>query len=115
VVCLRFPFYFGFRFFALYLYGLLIYLEVVFGYWNMQINAGITTQLLLSFFSVEGVVHYGIAGNANPSLHIGDVTIPQHWAHLALWSWQVQKFSSHFHPFVKLIIRFNLLFSYRKN
>ncbi|CAL0312492.1 unnamed protein product [Lupinus luteus] len=52
------------------------------------INAAITTQLLLSFFNVEGVVHYGIAGNANPSLHIGDVAIPRHWAHLALWSWQ---------------------------
>ncbi|OIW10008.1 hypothetical protein TanjilG_32748 [Lupinus angustifolius] len=52
------------------------------------INAAITTQLLLSFFNVKGVVHYGIAGNANPSLNIGDVTIPKHWAHLALWSWQ---------------------------
>ncbi|KAG5031106.1 hypothetical protein JHK82_014721 [Glycine max] len=52
------------------------------------INAAITTQLLLSLFTVEGVVHYGIAGNANPSLHIGDVAIPQYWAHLALWSWQ---------------------------
>jgi len=38
---------------------------------------------------VDGVVHYGIAGNANPSLHIGDVAIPHYWAHLALWSWQV--------------------------
>ncbi|KAF3446423.1 hypothetical protein FNV43_RR11602 [Rhamnella rubrinervis] len=53
-----------------------------------MINAGITTQLLLSFFHVEGVVHYGIAGNANPSLHIGDVAIPQSWAHTALWNWQ---------------------------
>ncbi|XP_061354708.1 bark storage protein A-like [Gastrolobium bilobum] len=53
-----------------------------------MINAAITTQLLLSFFSVEGVVHYGIAGNANPSLHIGDVAIPHYWAHLALWTWQ---------------------------
>ncbi|PSR91788.1 Bark storage protein like [Actinidia chinensis var. chinensis] len=53
-----------------------------------MINAGVTTQLLLSLFEVEGVVHYGIAGNANPSLHIGDVTIPQYWAHTALWSWQ---------------------------
>ncbi|XP_012571582.1 bark storage protein A-like [Cicer arietinum] len=52
------------------------------------INAAITTQLLLSFFTVDGVVHYGIAGNANPTLHIGDVAIPQYWAHLALWSWQ---------------------------
>ncbi|XP_060959761.1 bark storage protein A isoform X3 [Cannabis sativa] len=53
-----------------------------------MINAGITTQLLLSFFNVEGVVHYGIAGNANPSLNIGDVAIPQYWAHTALWNWQ---------------------------
>ncbi|KAK7311782.1 hypothetical protein RJT34_10132 [Clitoria ternatea] len=52
------------------------------------INAGITSQLLLSFFNIEGVVHYGTAGNANPSLHIGDVVIPQFWAHLTLWSWQ---------------------------
>ncbi|CAI8599812.1 unnamed protein product [Vicia faba] len=53
-----------------------------------MINAGITTQLLLSFFNIDGVVHYGIAGNANPSLHIGDVAIPNYWAHLGLWSWQ---------------------------
>ncbi|GMY17597.1 bark storage protein A-like [Fagus crenata] len=53
-----------------------------------MINAGITTQLLLSFFNVEGIVHYGIAGNANPSLNIGDVAIPQYWSHTALWSWQ---------------------------
>ncbi|KAB1204375.1 Bark storage protein A [Morella rubra] len=53
-----------------------------------MINAGITTQLLLSLFDIEGVVNYGIAGNANPSLNIGDVTIAQYWSHTALWSWQ---------------------------
>ncbi|KAG2691851.1 hypothetical protein I3760_08G025500 [Carya illinoinensis] len=53
-----------------------------------MINAGITTQLLLSLFKIEGVVHYGIAGNANPSLNIGDVTIPRYWLHAGLWSWQ---------------------------
>ncbi|KAG4190306.1 hypothetical protein ERO13_A07G022600v2 [Gossypium hirsutum] len=53
-----------------------------------MINAGITSQLLLTLFKIEGVVHYGIAGNANPSLHIGFVTIPQYWSHSALWSWQ---------------------------
>ncbi|XP_027081128.1 bark storage protein A [Coffea arabica] len=53
-----------------------------------MLNAGVTTQLLLSLFEIEGVVHYGIAGNANPSLHIGDVTIPQFWSHSALWNWQ---------------------------
>ncbi|KAK1311562.1 hypothetical protein QJS10_CPA07g00789 [Acorus calamus] len=43
---------------------------------------------MLDLFKVEGVVHYGIAGNANPSLNIGDVAIPQYWAHSALWNWQ---------------------------
>ncbi|XP_021277358.1 bark storage protein A-like isoform X2 [Herrania umbratica] len=52
------------------------------------INAGITTQLLLTLFKIEGVVHYGIAGNANPSLNIGDVTIPQYWSQTSLWYWQ---------------------------
>ncbi|KAK1411773.1 hypothetical protein QVD17_32495 [Tagetes erecta] len=53
-----------------------------------MLNAGVTTQLLLSLFDIEGVVHYGIAGNANPSLNIGDVVISKYWAHSALWSWQ---------------------------
>ncbi|KMT18015.1 hypothetical protein BVRB_2g032090 [Beta vulgaris subsp. vulgaris] len=53
-----------------------------------MVNAGITTQLLLSLFRIEGVVHYGIAGNADPSLHIGDVAIPQYWGHLGLLNWQ---------------------------
>ncbi|KAL3819013.1 hypothetical protein ACJIZ3_004918 [Penstemon smallii] len=53
-----------------------------------MINAGITTQLLLNLFNVKGVVHYGIAGNANPSLNIGDVVIPHYWSHTALWNWQ---------------------------
>jgi hypothetical protein len=34
-------------------------------------------------------VHYGIAGNANPNLQVGDVTIPYSWAHTGLWNWQV--------------------------
>nr|GMC63468.1 bark storage protein A [Ipomoea batatas] len=53
-----------------------------------MLNSGIATQLLLSFFKVEGVLHYGISGNANPQLQIGDVTIPQFWAHTGLWNWQ---------------------------
>ncbi|KAK9058862.1 hypothetical protein SSX86_023706 [Deinandra increscens subsp. villosa] len=53
-----------------------------------MLNSGLATELLLSFFDIEGVVHYGIAGNANPSLNIGDVAIPQYWSHSALWSWQ---------------------------
>ncbi|CAI0543384.1 unnamed protein product [Linum tenue] len=53
-----------------------------------MLNAGITTELLLTLFSLEGVLHYGIAGNANPNLQIGDVTIPEYWAHSGLWNWQ---------------------------
>ena len=54
----------------------------------VQLNAGLTTQLLLSMFRVKGVVHWGIAGNADEDLQIGDVTIPEYWAHLSLWNWQ---------------------------
>ncbi|GKB59898.1 bark storage protein A [Tanacetum coccineum] len=53
-----------------------------------MLNAGITTQLLLSLFNVKGVLHFGIAGNANNVLEIGDVTIPKFWAHTGLWLWQ---------------------------
>ncbi|KAJ1279805.1 hypothetical protein BS78_04G183800 [Paspalum vaginatum] len=53
-----------------------------------MLNAGLTTQLLLSLFDVKGIVHWGIAGNANEDLQIGDVTIPEYWAHLSLWNWQ---------------------------
>ncbi|KAA8525275.1 hypothetical protein F0562_007130 [Nyssa sinensis] len=56
---------------------------------NLTIDfSGITTQLLLSLFKIKGVVHYGIAGNANPSLNIGDVAITQYWSHTALCNWQ---------------------------
>ncbi|KAK9102746.1 hypothetical protein Sjap_020000 [Stephania japonica] len=53
-----------------------------------MLNAGLATELLLSLFKVKGVLHFGIAGNANPNLQIGDVVIPQHWAHTGLWNWQ---------------------------
>ncbi|CAH1418830.1 unnamed protein product [Lactuca virosa] len=53
-----------------------------------MLNAGITTQLLLSLFNVKGVLHFGIAGNANTELEIGDVAIPEFWAHTGLWVWQ---------------------------
>ncbi|XP_052156769.1 bark storage protein A-like [Oryza glaberrima] len=53
-----------------------------------MLNSGVTTQLLLTLFDVEGIVHFGIAGNADPDLHIGDVTVPRYWAHTGLWNWQ---------------------------
>ncbi|XP_048426643.1 uncharacterized protein LOC103932353 isoform X2 [Pyrus x bretschneideri] len=52
------------------------------------LNAGISTQLLQTLFNVKGVTHNGIAGNADPQFEIGDVTIPQFWAHTGLWNWQ---------------------------
>ncbi|KAL3744966.1 hypothetical protein ACJRO7_014124 [Eucalyptus globulus] len=55
----------------------------------LRLNVGITTDLLLALFEVKGVVHYGIAGNAIPQLQIGDVNIPQYWAHTGLWNWQL--------------------------
>ncbi|KEH27138.1 putative hydrolase [Medicago truncatula] len=53
-----------------------------------MLNAGLATQLLLTLFNVKGVLHYGIAGNVNSKFQIGDVTIPQYWAHTGLWHWQ---------------------------
>ncbi|KAF8090737.1 hypothetical protein N665_0468s0014 [Sinapis alba] len=53
-----------------------------------MVNAGVATQLLVSLFSLKGVLHYGIAGNADVNLEIGDVTIPKYWAHSGLWNWQ---------------------------
>ena len=44
----------------------------------------------MSLFRLKGVLHYGIAGNADVSLDIGDVTIPKFWAHSGLWNWQVE-------------------------
>ncbi|XP_027176945.1 bark storage protein A isoform X1 [Coffea eugenioides] len=53
-----------------------------------MLNAGVSTELLLSLFKIKGILHIGIAENANPQLQIGDVTIPQYWAHTGLWNWQ---------------------------
>ncbi|KAK1425999.1 hypothetical protein QVD17_14666 [Tagetes erecta] len=53
-----------------------------------MVNAAVATQLLLSLFEIKGVIHFGIAGNANPNLNIGDVTIAHYWSHSALWAWQ---------------------------
>ncbi|GLJ32834.1 hypothetical protein SUGI_0661280 [Cryptomeria japonica] len=51
------------------------------------LNAGVTTQMLADLFNVVGVVHFGIAGNANSSLSVGDVTVPKYVAHTGVWDW----------------------------
>ncbi|XP_058074303.1 bark storage protein A-like [Magnolia sinica] len=53
-----------------------------------MINAATVAQLLLTLFDVRALLHYGMAGNANPDLNTGDVTIPEFWAHTGLWNWQ---------------------------
>ncbi|WOL12427.1 bark storage protein A [Canna indica] len=53
-----------------------------------MLNAGLSTELLVNLFDVNGVLHFGIAGNADSDLQVGDVTIPQFWAHTGLWNWQ---------------------------
>ncbi|TXG49387.1 hypothetical protein EZV62_025262 [Acer yangbiense] len=55
--------------------------------WNGTVNGAAATQQMVDFFDVKGVVHFGIAGNVNNSMFIGDVTIPQQFAHTALWDW----------------------------
>eukprot|EP00249_Psilotum_nudum_P007596 c20686_g1_i1 orf=116-1177(+) len=53
-----------------------------------MLNAGMTTQALLDFFEIIGIVHYGTAGCINKSLSIGSVTIPKWLAHTGVWDWE---------------------------
>lgn len=40
-----------------------------------KVNAGVTTQLLISFFEVEKIIFTGVAGGVDPHLQIGDIII----------------------------------------
>lgn len=51
------------------------------------VNAAAATQQMLDLFDIKGVIHFGISGNANSSMHIGDVTIPYQVAQTGLWDW----------------------------
>ncbi len=44
-----------------------------------MVNAAMTTQALLDRFTIRQIVFSGIAGGVNPSLHVGDVTVPAQW------------------------------------
>ena len=44
-----------------------------------MVNAAMTTQALLDQVPVRALVFSGIAGGVNPSLHVGDVTVPAQW------------------------------------
>ncbi|TXG49386.1 hypothetical protein EZV62_025261 [Acer yangbiense] len=52
-----------------------------------KVNAAATTQQLLDHFDLKGIIHFGIAGNVNNSMSIGDVTIPKQFADTGLWDW----------------------------
>ena len=45
-----------------------------------MVNAAMNTQLLLDRYRVSRIVFSGIAGGVDPSLHIGDVLVAEHWS-----------------------------------
>jgi adenosylhomocysteine nucleosidase len=44
-----------------------------------EVNAAMTTQLVLDRFAVRRIVFSGIAGGVDPALSIGDVVVPEDW------------------------------------
>ncbi|KAK7826727.1 bark storage protein a [Quercus suber] len=52
-----------------------------------MVNAAAATQQMLDLFDVKGIVHFGVSGNVNDSLSIGDVVIPKQFAHTGIWDW----------------------------
>ncbi|OMP07124.1 hypothetical protein COLO4_07609 [Corchorus olitorius] len=52
-----------------------------------MVNAAAATQQMLDLFDVEGIIHFGIAGNVNNSMSIGDVSIPGQVAQTGIWDW----------------------------
>jgi adenosylhomocysteine nucleosidase len=45
-----------------------------------MVNAALTAQNLIDRFKIERIVFSGIAGGTDPSLHVGDVVVPEEWA-----------------------------------
>ncbi|XP_010433778.1 PREDICTED: bark storage protein A isoform X1 [Camelina sativa] len=52
-----------------------------------MVNAAAVTQQMIDVFNVKGIVHFGIAGNMNNSMSIGDVSIPKQITNAGLWDW----------------------------
>ena len=45
-----------------------------------MVNASLTAQNLIDRFKIERIVFSGIAGGIDPTLHVGDVVVPEEWA-----------------------------------
>src|SRR3972149_10151676 len=45
-----------------------------------EVNAAMSTQVILDHFRVARIVFSGIAGGVNPDLRVGDVAVPAQWA-----------------------------------
>ncbi|CAA7037342.1 unnamed protein product [Microthlaspi erraticum] len=52
-----------------------------------MVNAAAATQQMIDVFNVKGIIHFGIAGNINNSMSIGDVSIPKQITNAGLWDW----------------------------
>ncbi|KAK4550905.1 hypothetical protein RGQ29_032692 [Quercus rubra] len=52
-----------------------------------MVNAAAATQQMLDLIDVKGIIHFGVCGNVNDSLSIGDVVIPKQFAHTGIWDW----------------------------
>ncbi|XP_026447745.1 bark storage protein A-like [Papaver somniferum] len=53
-----------------------------------MMNAAITTQMLCGLFKIKHILHYGLASNADSKMNMGDIVIPEYWAHTGYWNWQ---------------------------
>ncbi|XP_050282072.1 bark storage protein A-like [Quercus robur] len=52
-----------------------------------MVNSAAATQQMLDLFDVKGIIHFGVSGNVNDSLSIGDVVIPKQFGHTGIWDW----------------------------
>lgn len=50
-------------------------------------NAATATQQMVDLFNLSGIIHFGISGNGDSSLSIGDIVIPKRFIQTGLWDW----------------------------
>lgn len=54
---------------------------IVFETWVSMVNAAYRLQVIFDHYPVKAVLFAGVAGGTDPSLHVGDVVIPEAWAY----------------------------------